>query len=81
MTVINATITVMVNESDGTSLSLTNVETTENSRSVNVTVMNTGRHNVMCIADNNGLTETNITQFYGIGKLYKYSMQAKLTGS
>ena len=64
----------MVSESDGTSLSLTDVGTTENSISVNVTVMNTGRHNVTCVADNNGLTETNTTQFYGISKLCsKYS--------
>ena len=70
MTVINATITVMVNESDGTSLSLTDVGTTENSKSVNITVMNTGRHNVTCVADNSGLTETNTIQFYGISKLY-----------
>ena len=74
ISVINATITVMVNESDGTSLSLTDVGITENSRSVNVTVTNTGRHNVTCVADNNGLTEMNTTQFYGISKLCsKYS--------
>ena len=70
---INANITLTVEESNGASLPLTDVETTDNSRSVNLIVMYPGQHNVTCVADNSGLTEMNTTQFYGISKLwYKY---------
>ena len=47
----------MVMDSEGTSLTLTEVESTGNRRSVNVTVMTTGQHTVTCVADNNGLME------------------------
>jgi hypothetical protein len=64
---VNATITLTVVDSEGTGL--TDVELTGNSTSVNITLMNTGQHNVTCEADNNGLTEMAMEQFYGISKL------------
>jgi hypothetical protein len=68
--VVNATITLTVVDSEGIILDVTDViEMTGNSRSVNITVMNTGQHNVTCEADNNGLTEMAMEQFYGISKL------------
>ena len=65
---VNATITLMVMDSEGTNLALTEVESTGISRSVNVTVMTTGQHTVTCVADNNGLMEMANEQFYGISK-------------
>ena len=66
---VDATITLMVTDSEGTNLAMTEVDSTGNSRSVNVTVMATGQHTVTCVADNNGLMETATEQFYGISKL------------
>lgn len=66
---VDAIITLMVMDGEGTSLPVTEVESTGNSRSVNVTVMNTGQHTVTCVADNNGLMEMETVQFYGISKL------------
>ena len=75
MAVINATITLMVEERDGTNLTLTEVERTGNGRSVNVTVVNPGKHSVTCVADNNGLNETSTERFYGISKfMIQYSV-------
>ena len=65
---VNATITLTVMDSEGANLAMTEVDSTGNSRSVNVTVMNTGQHTVTCVADN-GLMEMATEQFYGISKL------------
>jgi hypothetical protein len=65
---VNATITLTVVDSEGRVLPVTDVlEMTGNSTSVNVTVVNTGQHNITCVADN-GLTERAMEQFYGISK-------------
>ena len=66
---VNATITLTVMNSGDANLALTDVESTGNSRSVNIMVITTGQHTVTCIADNNGLMETATAQFYGISKL------------
>ncbi len=64
---VNAIITLTVVDSEGTVLLMTDM--TGISTSVNVTVTRTGQHNVTCEADNNGLTEMAMEQFYGISKL------------
>ena len=63
---------LMVVNSAGQNVILTDVETTGNSSSVNLTVTSLGRHTITCIADNRGLTEMAIGQFDGIGKQYSY---------
>ena len=70
--IVNANIMLMVVDSAGENVSLTDVETTGNSSSVNLRVMSLGRHNITCIADNQGLAEMETGQFDGISKQYSY---------
>ena len=69
MATVDATITLMVVYSSGMNVYLTEVETTANSRSVNITAASTGLYTVTCMADN-GLNDTTIEQFSAISKLW-----------
>ena len=66
----NATVSLMVVDSSDVMVPLIEVETTANSRSVNVTATSTGLHNVTCTADN-GLTDATSRQFYAISEFYR----------
>ena len=66
---VNATIMLMVVNSAGMNVALTEVETTGDSRIANLTVTSLGQHNVTCVADNQGLTEMETAQFDGISEL------------
>ena len=70
MAAANATIDLIVLKDSSMNVPLSEVETTANSRSVNITASSTGLYTVTCTADNKGLTDTTTDQFYAISKLW-----------
>ena len=66
---VNITLMVLATDSYGNIVPFTDVETTATKRVVSVTAAAIGVHNVSCVANNSGLTDSSSRQFDAVSKL------------